>query len=48
MDGWQIALLLKPLGLVVLFSFTYIVARLIARLIPEGRIKRILFFKWKV
>ncbi len=48
MEGWQLALLFKPLGLIALFAFTYVVARLIGKLIPEGRLKRFLFFKWKV
>lgn len=48
MEGWQLALLFKPLGLLVLFGFTWIVSRAIKPHIPEGRLKRLLYFSWKV
>jgi hypothetical protein len=48
MEGWQIALVLKPLGLIVLFAFTWALSRAIKPYIPEGRLKRFLFFSWKV
>lgn len=48
MEGWQIAILLKPLGLIVLFGFTWAVAKVIKPHIPEGKLKRFLFFSWKV
>lgn len=44
----MLALVLKPLGLLVLFSFTWICAKLLHKFIPEGRIKRFLFIRWKV
>jgi hypothetical protein len=46
--AWLLAVLVKPLGLVVLFGFTYFVSRFISRFIPEGKFKRFLFFRWKV
>jgi hypothetical protein len=42
------AIVLKPLGLIVLFAFTWYCSRLIKPYIPEGRLKRFLFFSWKV
>jgi hypothetical protein len=49
MEGWQWAIVLKPFGLLILFGFTFIVARkIIEPLIPEGKLKRFLFFSWKV
>ena len=44
----MIAVAIKPLVLIVLFSFTYICARAIKRRMPEGKLKRFLFFSWKV
>jgi hypothetical protein len=48
MEPWHWAIILKPLGLIVLFGFTWIVSRSIKPYIPEGRLKRFLFFSWKV
>jgi hypothetical protein len=48
MEGWQLALILKPFGLLALFGFTFVCARLIKPYIPEGKLKRFLFFSWKV
>lgn len=48
MEGWHIALLVKPFALLALFTFTWWCARLVSRKLPEGRLKRILFFSWKV
>ena len=43
MEPWQIAIVLKPFALLVLAVFVLIPARIAAeRLIPEGRVKRIL------
>lgn len=41
------AIVLKPLGLVVFFACVVYVSRIIGRFIPEGRLKRILFFSWR-
>lgn len=48
MEGWQIAIVLKPFALVILFGFTFFASRAIKPYIPEGRLKRFLFFSWKV
>jgi hypothetical protein len=48
MEGWQLAIVLKPLGLIVLFGFTWYLSRWIKQYLPEGRLKRFLFFSWKV
>lgn len=49
MEGWQLAIVLKPFGLIVLFGFVWLVAhKIIKPRLPEGRLKRFLFFSWKV
>jgi hypothetical protein len=48
MESWQIALLIKPLAL---FLFLFLVAMLahgIKKILPEGKLKRFLFFSWRV
>lgn len=49
MSGWQIGLMLKPL-LILAFMIVIVfpIKWLILKVIPEGRIKRILLFSWKV
>jgi hypothetical protein len=42
------AIVLKPFALIVLFGFTWYCARLARSYLPEGRLKRILLFSWKV
>lgn len=48
MEPWHVALLVKPLALIVLFGFTYACMRLAKHYLPEGRLKRLLLFSWKV
>jgi hypothetical protein len=48
MEGWQLAIVLKPLGLFVFFGIAYLGARLVGKYLPEGRLKRILFFSWRI
>lgn len=48
MEPWHWAIVLKPLGLIVLFGAAYMGARFIGKNLPEGRLKSILFFSWKV
>ena len=48
MAGWHIALLVKPLALLVLFFFIRCVAVAIRSRMPDGRLKRALFFSWRV
>jgi hypothetical protein len=45
MDGWQIALLLKPFLLLILFGLICLPARFaVIKWMPECRLKRILLF----
>jgi hypothetical protein len=48
MESWHIALLLKPIGLLVLFGCVLVIARVILHFVPEGRVKRFLLYRWKV
>ncbi len=43
MDDWLLALLLKPFFAVLFFFFVFCLARVIRRLMPDGKLKRILF-----
>jgi len=48
METWFIALLIKPfVAFVILFSAAVISAALLKRM-PEGRLKKILSFSWRV
>ena len=40
---WLLAVALKPLVLLLFFLFVAVLARLIGKLIPEGKLKRLLF-----
>ncbi len=40
---WALALVLKPFVALVVFFLAMLLARLVGRWIPEGRIKRVLF-----
>ena len=45
---WMLALLLKPLFLIILFGCIVLpIEWVIWKLLPEGKLKRLLFFKWK-
>lgn len=44
----MIAIVVKPLGLILLFGFTYLCMRAVRRWLPEGKLKRFLLFSWKV
>lgn len=48
MENWQIALLIKPLALFGFFVVIAFIARVIKMILPEGKLKRFLFFSWKV
>ena len=49
MEGYQWAILLKPLGFVVIMcGIVFPIKWLCWNLIPEGRVRRFLFFSWKV
>jgi hypothetical protein len=46
METWQLAILLKPLFLLILcFCLLYPIRKLTERYFPEGRVKRILLFR---
>jgi len=48
MQGFHWALLLKPLGVIVIIGAMFLLARALERAedkFPEGRLKRFLFFK---
>lgn len=42
------AIVLKPVGLIVLFGIAYLGARFVGKRLPEGPLKRFLFISWKV
>jgi hypothetical protein len=48
MEPWHWALILKPFGLLVLFSFVALLVYPLRKHLPEGRLKRFLFISWKV
>lgn len=48
MEGWMIAIVLKPLGLLALCGVAYLGAKFAGKILPEGKLKRILFFSWKI
>lgn len=46
---WALALVVKPLVLIGLFALiVWPITRLVSRYLPEGRLKRVLFFSWRV
>lgn len=45
---WLLALILKPLFALILFCSAAVIARGILALLPPGRLKRILSFRWNV
>lgn len=48
-EPWILAIIVKPFALAVLFLvIVWPIERAISRLLPEGRLKRILFFSWRV
>ena len=48
MEPWTLAIILKPLILVLYFLPGAIIAWYLRKRLPEGRLKRILFFSWRV
>jgi hypothetical protein len=48
MEPWHWAIILKPFGLLVLFTFVALLVYPLRKHLPEGRLKRFLFFSWKV
>jgi hypothetical protein len=44
MEPWAIAILIKPIALLIFFGFIVLPIKLLfQRIIPDGRIKRLLF-----
>jgi len=48
MEGWHIAIILKPLGLLILLCCTRLMAEPFKRYMPDCWLKRVLFISWKV
>ena len=49
MQTWQIAVVLKPLIAIAIMCLIVVPIKWIFwKLIPEGKLKRILFFSWRV
>lgn len=48
MEGWMLAVVLKPLGLLVLLCGTRALAAPVRRYMPDCWLKRVLFISWKV
>lgn len=48
MEGWQLALLLKPIGLLIMVLPGAYLAWYLRKYLPDGRLKRFLFISWKV
>jgi len=47
-QGWHIALLLKPLGLLLMFAPGAFIVYYVKRRMPDCRLKRFLLTSWKV
>ena len=48
MEGWQWALVLKPFGLLLMFLPGAVLVWWLKRHLPEGKLRRILLFSWRV
>lgn len=44
---WMLAILLKPIGLMVLFGIAYY-GKCLAFKIPESKFKQLLFLSWRI
>lgn len=42
MEPWQLALLIKPFGIVIFWLVAVLIARVLMRYIPDGKVKRLL------
>jgi hypothetical protein len=45
MEPWVIGLILKPLGAVLFLWIAMIIAKRVIKLIPDGKVKRILLIR---
>lgn len=48
MEGWQWALMLKPFGLLIMFTPGALLVWWLKRKLPAGRLRRILLLSWRV
>lgn len=49
MEPWHWALILKPLALLFLFvCIVYPIKWLLLRWLPDGKLRRLLLFRWRV
>ena len=48
MEPWHWAIVLKPFALLALFSVVALIAYPLRKYLPEGQLKRLLLFSWKV
>jgi len=49
MQSWHWAIMLKPLiAVLIMLAIVLPIKWIFWKLIPEGKLKRILFFSWKV
>jgi len=48
MQAWQLAIILKPFGMLLMFIPGAVLVWILRRKLPEGRLKRFLLFSWKV
>ncbi len=48
MDGWLLALMIKPFGLLMMFAPGAVLVYYIKRKFPAGWLRRILLFSWRV
>ena len=47
-EGWQLAIMLKPIGLLILFAPGAMLVWWLRRFAPESSLKRFLLISWKV
>ncbi len=48
MEGWELALVLKPLGLLLMFAPGALLVWYLKRNLPQGWLRKILLFSWRV
>ena len=48
MSPWILSIILKPIGLILLFGIAYFVKKMVWLYFPDNKLKRILFYSWKI
>ena len=48
MSGWQIALIIKPLGLLLMFAPGALIVYLLRHRMPDCALKRFLLISWRI